>query len=66
MGIMSTIKRIIAGPAEPAIPVLGRNEPCWCGSSRKYKSCHLAADARRRPAQRPPTRAGVAPAQRGF
>lgn len=23
---------------------LGRNDPCWCGSGRKYKRCHLAAD----------------------
>jgi uncharacterized protein YecA (UPF0149 family) len=22
----------------------GRNEPCWCGSARKYKKCHLATD----------------------
>ncbi|AKS35848.1 YecA family protein [Mycolicibacterium goodii] len=22
-------------------PELGRNEPCWCGSGRKYKKCHL-------------------------
>jgi hypothetical protein len=22
----------------------GRNEPCPCGSGRKYKKCHLAAD----------------------
>lgn len=22
----------------------GRNEPCWCGSGRKYKRCHLAED----------------------
>jgi hypothetical protein len=22
----------------------GRNEPCWCGSGRKYKHCHLRAD----------------------
>ena len=22
----------------------GRNDPCWCGSGRKYKRCHLAAD----------------------
>ena len=20
---------------------LGRNEPCWCGSGKKYKKCHL-------------------------
>lgn len=23
-------------------PDLGRNEPCWCGSGRKYKKCHLS------------------------
>jgi hypothetical protein len=22
----------------------GRNDPCWCGSDRKYKKCHLASD----------------------
>jgi hypothetical protein len=26
---------------------LGRNEPCWCGSGRKYKHCHLHADQAR-------------------
>lgn len=25
---------------------LGRNEPCWCGSGKKYKSCHLNEDER--------------------
>ncbi len=25
---------------------LGRNEPCWCNSHKKYKSCHLAFDQR--------------------
>jgi hypothetical protein len=23
---------------------LGRNDPCHCGSGKKYKACHLAAD----------------------
>jgi len=23
---------------------LGRNAPCWCGSGKKYKKCHLTAD----------------------
>ena len=23
---------------------IGRNDPCWCGSGRKYKSCHMAFD----------------------
>ena len=22
----------------------GRNDPCWCGSGKKYKNCHLAQD----------------------
>ena len=21
-----------------------RNDPCWCGSGRKYKSCHMHFD----------------------
>ncbi len=24
----------------------GRNDPCWCGSRRKYKSCHANMDSR--------------------
>ena len=31
-------------PAEPFRPRAGRNEPCPCGSGRKYKKCHLPAD----------------------
>ena len=23
---------------------IGRNDPCWCGSGRKYKQCHEAFD----------------------
>ncbi len=29
-----------------AIKMLGRNEPCWCGSGRKYKACHEDFDAK--------------------
>jgi len=25
----------------------GRNEPCWCGSGKKYKKCHLDSDKSR-------------------
>jgi hypothetical protein len=25
---------------------LGQNDPCWCGSGKKYKKCHLDADKR--------------------
>ncbi|MBN1485037.1 MAG: SEC-C domain-containing protein [Chloroflexia bacterium] len=32
----------------------GRNDPCWCGSGKKYKHCHLAEDeAREREGQSP-------------
>ena len=27
-------------------PKIGRNNPCWCGSGRKYKVCHAAFDER--------------------
>lgn len=25
---------------------IGRNDPCWCGSGKKYKKCHEAFDAK--------------------
>ena len=25
-------------------PELGRNDPCWCGSGKKYKHCHMQSD----------------------
>jgi hypothetical protein len=28
-------------------PKPDRNDPCWCGSGKKYKKCHLAADESR-------------------
>ena len=31
-------------PFERAEPKLGRNEPCWCGSGKKYKKCHSDSD----------------------
>ena len=43
-----------AAPPEEAVPPphtvrregpkLGRNDPCWCGSGKKYKSCHYRED----------------------
>jgi hypothetical protein len=43
----------IEAPADASPPVAparrhdrpGRNDPCWCGSGKKYKRCHLDADA---------------------
>jgi preprotein translocase subunit SecA len=25
-------------------PKVGRNDPCWCGSGKKYKNCHYRSD----------------------
>jgi preprotein translocase subunit SecA len=38
-----------AQPEQPATvkrdrPKVGRNDPCWCGSGKKYKACHLRSD----------------------
>ena len=33
-------------------PKIGRNDPCPCGSGRKYKRCHLAADEADRASER--------------
>ena len=32
----------------------GRNDPCWCGSGKKYKKCHLEADEKSIQAPPPP------------
>jgi len=41
----------VPGEGRPARPVqdtpkqlLGRNEPCWCDSGKKYKHCHMRQD----------------------
>ena len=43
-GRMTTVARAAPGPQRPHTtgkPKLGRNAPCWCGSGKKYKKCHL-------------------------
>ena len=44
----SSPPRAAAAPRLPPMratgPKLGRNEPCWCGSGKKYKNCHLRKD----------------------
>jgi len=34
------------GEEEPRKRRLGRNDPCWCGSGKKYKKCHWNSDRR--------------------
>ena len=64
---LALIQRQAAGPEEPAIfgaknwqpPIHdvstkpGRNHPCYCGSGKKYKLCHLPLDEKARLAPAP-------------
>ena len=36
---------VVARIARSAKPSIGRNEPCWCGSGRKFKACHQSMPA---------------------
>ncbi|MGB8931226.1 MAG: type I methionyl aminopeptidase [Anaeromyxobacteraceae bacterium] len=54
----------MVAPAEK----IGRNDPCWCGSGKKYKKCHEQADQAggsppRPPRRRPLTAGRVTPAR---
>ena len=31
-------------PQHKSGPNVGRNDPCWCGSGKKYKNCHMKSD----------------------
>lgn len=56
MSLMQWIKNLFSRPTAPKkVPgqafkgkVPGRNEPCWCGSGKKYKQCHLRTDTAER------------------
>jgi preprotein translocase subunit SecA len=49
-GIVSATAGATAAPTKPepirktAKADLGRNDPCWCGSGKKYKHCHYRTD----------------------
>ena len=50
MGIIDTFKKAFGGGMKAPDKKPGRNEPCWCGSGKKYKRCHLEADQKKRSA----------------
>jgi hypothetical protein len=52
MNLRRSLRRLVLGSEQQAMPVLGRNDRCWCGSGKKYKTCHLASDERKRSAER--------------
>ena len=45
--LTAILQRLAAMLAPKEVPQLGRNEPCHCGSGRKYKKCCLEKDAGR-------------------
>jgi len=45
MGLFEGVKSFFQGVEEKAPAVKPeRNGPCWCGSGKKYKKCHLLED----------------------
>jgi len=45
MGLLDRIGNLFKSDVQrPQDIRLGRNDPCWCGSGKKYKKCHLEAD----------------------
>jgi len=43
---------------------LGRNDPCWCGSGKKYKHCHMKQDSEAQRGCVTPTRPPKTPSPR--
>jgi preprotein translocase subunit SecA len=39
-GAAALAEQTTVGAGAPASSKIGRNDPCWCGSGRKYKRCH--------------------------
>ncbi|GAB4431158.1 MAG: hypothetical protein Kow0031_12230 [Anaerolineae bacterium] len=40
--VLRKVKARTAQAKRPSSP--GRNDPCWCGSGKKYKQCHMKSD----------------------
>lgn len=43
---MGLFSRLFPRKPPEAAAKLSRNEPCWCGSGKKYKLCHQSEDQR--------------------
>lgn len=44
MSLVSWLRNLMSPRAPQPRAETGRNEPCWCGSGKKYKKCHLSKD----------------------
>jgi len=47
MGVIELLNKVFPPKTADPHKGIGRNEECWCGSGKKYKSCHLTADAKK-------------------
>ena len=66
--LRAILQKLSALLAPKEVPPLGRNEPCHCGSGRKYKKCCLEKDAGRLRSEReagPMATGGSAASARG-
>jgi SEC-C motif-containing protein len=45
VSLTSWFRKMFSRPGRPKEVALGRNDPCWCGSGKKYKRCHLGKDS---------------------
>ena len=43
--VEKAVSSLVAQPIKRDMPKVGRNDPCPCGSGKKYKKCHGAAEA---------------------
>ena len=45
--VIKAIKKILAGQPRVDFAGAGRNDPCPCGSGKKFKSCHYEQETSR-------------------
>ena len=46
--VIKVIKKVLAGRPRTDFSGASRNDPCPCGSGRKFKSCHYDREMSRR------------------
>jgi len=46
--VLRTIKKMLTGKEWVDFSRAGRNDPCPCGSGKKFKSCHFEREMSRR------------------
>ncbi|MCE5218731.1 SEC-C domain-containing protein [bacterium] len=48
MGFIDILNKIFPPKEDDGHKDVSRNDPCYCGSGKKYKACHMASDQRKR------------------